>query len=295
MVWFRHPGRKKSVRRRAGRGLFVLKPCLLLGLLGAVVAVQAYLPGEDSLSNVVAQPPIPNPGAPAPPAAPATAHPMDEPLRLLNEAAQTNARVQDYTCTLISQERVRGKLLPQNVMQLSFRAQPFSVYMRWAAPQDAAGREVCFVKGRNGDKMRVHEPTGIASRLGFISIDPRDPRVMEHSRHTIMETGMGVVMWRLQQDWTRSRQTNKTQVRIAEYQYDNRPCVRVETIALERNPQEYCYRSVIYFDKQNHMPVRTECYDWPRPGGPAEGDLLETFSYVGLRFNVGLADAVFNH
>ena len=43
------------------------------------------------------------------------------------------------------------------------------------------------------------------------------------------------------------------------------------------------------------LPVRTGSYDWPRQGGPPEGDLLECFSYVDVRVNVGLADQMFNH
>jgi hypothetical protein len=268
-----------------------LKPQLLLGLLGATLAASSLPLGGPLPSTAVAQP-APVPGTP--PAAAPAANPLDEPLRFIGEAAKTYAGVQDYSCTMISQERVRGKLLPQNVIQMKFRGQPFSVYMQWAEPRANAGREVCFVKGRNGDKLRVHEPTGIASRLGFIPIDPRDPRVLENSRHTIYEAGLGNLIARLQTDWTRERQGNTTQIRMADYQYDNRPCTRVETIHTQRDPQAYCYRSVIYFDKQNHLPVRTECYDWPRAGGPPEGDLLESFSYVNLQFNLGLTDAVFN-
>jgi hypothetical protein len=51
---------------------------------------------------------------------------------------------------------------------------------------------------------------------------------------------------------------------------------------------------VIYFDKETWLPVRTESYDWPRQGGPAEGELLECFSYIDMRPNVGLQEAMFN-
>jgi hypothetical protein len=83
-------------------------------------------------------------------------------------------------------------------------------------------------------------------------------------------------------------------VRVAEYNYNNRTCLRIETIRLERRPEFYCYRSVLYLDKDSKLPVRNENYDWPRQGGSPDGDLREMFSYVDLRFNVGLSDADFN-
>jgi hypothetical protein len=39
--------------------------------------------------------------------------------------------------------------------------------------------------------------------------------------------------------------------------------------------------------------VRFEAYDWPKAGGPAGGDKLECYSYIDLKFNVGLTDAAF--
>ena len=40
------------------------------------------------------------------------------------------------------------------------------------------------------------------------------------------------------------------------------------------------------------MPVRFEAYDWP-PADQSVGELLECYSYVDLKFNVGLTDAAF--
>ena len=76
--------------------------------------------------------------------------------------------------------------------------------------------------------------------------------------------------------------------------YDKRDCIRVEITALEAEAGIYCCRTVIYLEKESKIPIRMENYDWPRQGGAAGGDLLEMFSYVGLRFNAGLRDEEFN-
>jgi hypothetical protein len=220
---------------------------------------------------------------------------MDRPLQLVNEARQAFAGVRDYSCVLLVQERVRGQLQPEHMIDMKVRSQPFSVYMRWLGPRQFAGQEACYVAGRNNNQMRVHS-RGILGAVGFVSLDPRDPRVMEHSRHTITEAGIGNIINRLAQAWETERQLNLTQVNIAEYQYNQRRCVRVEAVHPDPSGGRFgSYRTVIYFDKENHLPTRVELYDWPRSGGAPGGELLECYSYLNLRFNVGLGDATFNH
>jgi hypothetical protein len=273
-----------SRTRRAG---------LLFGLLGAALAACAYLPLHGPTPIVVADPPAPS--APPPGAAPPpVANPLDAPLRLLSEAYQAYQKVNDYTCTLVKQERVKGRLQEQNVIQMKFRQQPFSVYMRWLAPKSFAGQEVCFVAGRNNNMMRVRS-AGVLGGFGFMSIAVNDPRALEHSRHRITEAGIYNLIVQTYKDWASLRQTGKGQARLDEYKYDNRLCIRVEVVHTERSPQAYCYRGVLYFDKETHLPIRMEAYDWPRQGGPPGGELIETFSYVGLQLNVGLPDAAFNY
>src|SRR3954464_9716204 len=99
------------------------------------------------------------PTQPVQPAA-AVQSPLDQPVAWMQEAKRNYSAVKDYTCTLVSQERVNGKLLDQNIMALKFRQQPFSVYMRWLQPRDLAGQEVCFIQGKNNNKMRVNPKGG---------------------------------------------------------------------------------------------------------------------------------------
>ncbi len=230
--------------------------------------------------------------APAPAVPPS---PLDQPLRLAAEANQAFQGVRDYTCLFIKKERLHDKLQPDNVIEMKVRNQPFSVYLRWLGPKAFEGQQACYVAGRNQNMMRVHS-TGILGIAGFVTVDPRDPRVMENSRHTITEAGIGHLIGRLLQTWEIERRLGKTQVRIADYTYNRAACTRVETIHPDnRGGQFTSYRTVVYFDKASHLPVRIEKYDWPRAGGAAEGELLESYSYINLRTNVGLADSAFNY
>lgn len=258
--------------------------------IGQVPAPSTTPPGSATLTT----PLTPATEAPPPPPAREAASALDQPLQWLLEARKSYAGIRDYSCTLLKQERVRGRLQEQNIILMKFRAQPFSVYMRWLSPQASAGQEVAFIYGRNNNQMRVHFASGAKKIIGWKSVDPNDQRVFEHSRHNIYEAGIGNMIEQLIQNLEKERQRNKTQVRIAEYTYNNRRCHRVECIGTERDPQSPIYRCVFYLDKESKLPMRMETYDWPPVvGGAAAGELLESFSFVDTRFNVGLSDREF--
>lgn len=269
-------------------------------LLVGALALTAVLTLDHALAPVAADPPalpmVPTqtPPAPMPPAgtiqrATATTTAAVSPLHLLNQAAQTYQRVQDYTCIMVKQERVQGQLQPENIIEMKFRKQPFSVHMRWLGPRQFQNQEVCYIHGRNNNMMRVKAP-GLLKLVGYVSIPPNDPRALEHSRHNITEAGIGNLLARCLNDWNKEQGRNRSQVRVDEYMFNNQPCTRVEATLTQRMQQDYCYRTVLYLDKQTHLPVRVECYDWPQQGGQPGGELLEVYSYVNMRFNVGLTD-----
>jgi hypothetical protein len=248
-------------------------------ILAATVLAQQQFPARGQVAQPAAAP-----GAPSM---------LDEPLRLMQLARQSYQGVRTYTCLLIKRERVRGQLEADQVIRMRVRTQPFSVYLRWQDPRQMAGQETCYVAGRNNGMMRVHG-VGLAGLAGWVSLDPRDPRVLEHSRHTITEAGLGNLLDRYGRRWEEERKLNQTQVRLANFTYDNHLCRRVETIHPAGGPFTF-YRSMVYFDTATHLPIRVENYDFPRPRGNPDGDLAEMYSYAGLSLNVELGEEAFNY
>ncbi|MHB1424421.1 MAG: DUF1571 domain-containing protein [Gemmataceae bacterium] len=283
--------RANSTRKVVGRRWFYYGVISTLGL----VLLGASQPPVSAPPP--AQPPAPQPMPPAAATAPAAAaSPMDEPLRLIREAQQAYQNVRDYTCLLVKRERVNGALPPDNVMEMKVRTQPFSVYLRWLQPRSEAGQEVCYVAGKNDGKMRVHPKGMLGSVAGFVSLDTNDPRVRQSSKRSITEAGIGNAIDRFSRAWENERRLNlTTQVQVAEYEYNRRRCVRVETIhPTNANGHFLYFRDVVYFDKETHLPVRLEFYDWPRQIGDT-GQLVEVYSFANMKLNVGLGDEVFNH
>ena len=225
----------------------------------------------------------------------AAVNPMEEPLRLLAEARKAYQDVRDYSCTMIKKERIRGQLQPENVVSMKVRTEPFSVYLRWQQPKTMAGQEACYVAGKNDGKMRVHA-TGLLGVAGWVTVDPNDERAKKTSNHAITEAGIGNLLARFTRSWEKEKDLNLTRVRIGEYDYNKRRCIRVETIhPNNRGNQFVSYRSVLYFDKQTHLPIRVETYDWPSNEGSGDGELREVYSYINMKLNIGLGDDAFNY
>ena len=113
--------------------------------------------------------------------------PLDQPIAWMTEAKRNLGVVKDYSCTLVSQERVKGVLLDQNYIEFKSKSEPFSVSMRWLGPDKFKGQEVVFVAGKNKNQMRVKSNFLGSNIVGFVSIDPNDARALQHSRHTILK------------------------------------------------------------------------------------------------------------
>ncbi len=255
----------------------------LLTLLGAALGSVAFVEGQ---------------GIPAIPTANNSAShtsAFEQPLAWLQEARHNFSAVKDYTCTLSKRENIGGRLSDEHIIDAKFRNQPFSVYMRWLAPSKLYGQELAFVQVRNNNKLRVHSKGLIKGAVGFVTVDLNDRRIMEHTRHSIYEAGIGNLIEQAMKYVEVEKDGGKGQARVSETVHDKRPVFRVEIVRAERRPQFDYYRTVLYLDKDSKMPVRGENYDWPRPGSAsAGGELTEQVSFTNLRWNVGLGDRDFN-
>jgi hypothetical protein len=229
------------------------------------------------------------------PAQPDTPADLDRAIALLNQARESFRNVRDYECRIVKRERVNGTLLPESVLTMKARNQPFAVYLRCESADDDQGMEICYAAGRNDGKMRVR-PAGTRGVLGFWTVDTHDPRAFEKNRHAVTEAGLGHLLDSTARYWDVERRLNKTVVRIAEEQVGGRACVRIETVHPDRGAGAfYGYRCVLWLDKETHLPAGAETYDWPSPGGAAGGELLESYRFQGLRINPGLGDNTFDH
>jgi hypothetical protein len=196
----------------------------------------------------------------------------------------------------VRQERIGGQLQPEQFIDIRVRQQPFSVGLKWTSPRQLAGQEAMFITGKNNNEIRA-KGTGILAIAGYVSLPMNDPRVMNKSRHAITETGIGNLIDVIARSYEIERRLPASQLKVtfADYAFQQRPCVRMELTHPVFNAQLPFYRCVVYVDKALKLPVRVEVYDWPAPKGNPQGELLECYSYINLKFNLGLTDAAFEN
>jgi hypothetical protein len=202
-------------------------------------------------------------------------------LRLLDAADKQYAHVHDYTAVMVSRERVKEVLQPEERILLKFQ-RPFKVYMRWMEGP-SKGREGLYVSGTNGNKFLVYEPNGLR-RLFTAALDPTDQRVMEKSRHPITDVGIGRLLEIVGDNARRAAQNGVLRVLDrGTAEIAGRRVRQVEGL-LPRDPGAgyYAYRVQLSFDGEHRLPIRVVVFDW-------SDQLVEDYTYTELRLNPGLS------
>ncbi len=71
------------------------------------------------------------------------------------------------------------------------------------------------------------------------------------------------------------------------------PCTMIEAIHPTKQPHYLFHMVRLYIDHEHKLPIRYEAFDWPSHPG-ASPELVEEYSYLDLRTNVGLGDHDFD-
>ncbi|MBI4537852.1 MAG: DUF1571 domain-containing protein [candidate division NC10 bacterium] len=209
-----------------------------------------------------------------------------EMLRLLERAEQQYAHVRDYTAIMITRERINGSLEPKKAILLKFQ-RPFKIYMKWMDGM-SKGREGLYVAGSHDGKFLVSEPNGIR-RLFTAVLKPRDPRVLEVSRHPVTDVGIGRVLEIVGENTRRAAKNRVlTLIDRGMGEVAGRKVREIEGV-LPNDPSAgyYGLRVIVSFDQEHHLPIRVVVYDW-------EDRLVEDYAYSELRLNPGFSDADFD-
>src|SRR5690606_21763897 len=74
---------------------------------------------------------------------------------------------------------------------------------------------------------------------------------------------------------------------------NGRPCTGVMVRHTERRENMRFYMARVFLDRELHVPILYDSYDWPEGEGE-EPPLLEQYSYQRLRLNVGLSEGDFD-
>jgi len=216
---------------------------------------------------------------------------------------QIDEQVKDYTCTLVKRELVEGRLSDTEFLFLKLRhgrtpqgepAVPFSVYLRFLAPAQLEGREVLYVEGRYHGKL-IARRGGLRMAYMTFGLDPKGGLAMQDNRYPITEIGFKNLMNRLIEVANEDMQYGECEVKyFTGAKINGRSCTMAQVTHPVPRPHFRYHMARIFIDDALQLPIRYAAYDWPEtPAGQPR--LMEEYTYLDLKLNVGLTDRDFDY
>jgi hypothetical protein len=109
---------------------------------------------------------------------------------LARQAVEAAGALGVYCACFEKQERIGADLRPAEQMEVCVRESPRAVRMRWVGRVDR-GKEVLYVKGENGDRMRVY--AGHLLLKLRLDLEPTSEAAMKDNRHPITRMGLATL------------------------------------------------------------------------------------------------------
>jgi hypothetical protein len=208
-----------------------------------------------------------------------------DPEEWLREAEAAYDRVRSYTAVLHKQQRVAGKLLPEETILLKYK-KPLRLYMKWIkAPYK--GSELLYVAGWNENRIRAHR--GGILRFITRNLDPRDPGLMADNLRPVTSIGIGYLLETVAINIRKASKAGDLTFseRGKETVYGENTQVLEVSFPKERVKDYDGRRFVINQDVESKILVRIRIYD-------RDDQLVENYGYENLDLDAPLADADFD-
>jgi hypothetical protein len=258
------------------------------------------LPISDDLPAPAPREADPRPADEPPP--PPSPHPLLPALKIAYNSHEflTN-NIKDYSCRVVKQERLDGRLLPMEYVDAKVRHEwtaggrvvhPRSLYLKFLAPEEAAGREVLWVEGANDGKMIVRRG---GRRFNYVTVelDPQSEPAMRDSNYPVMDSGMKTMVRKLIDIALADMKYGECEVQFFhDVKIDGRACLCIQVTHPRPRTQFKFHIARVFVDDEHPIPLRYEAYDWPKAEGEAP-PLLEQFTFQHVKLNVGFSDAEF--
>lgn len=247
----------------------------------------------------------------ASPAASVSAKPKSHPLAWTLRYSRSRAEyirenVRDYSCRLIKRERIGGELQKHQFIQVKMRCEqkgeddvvrPMAVFMQYLAPGSIKGRKVLYVDGQNDGMMEVVKG-GRAFKYVKLEIDPNGKAARRESNYPITDVGFDKVIERLTQRVTDDIEndphaTNTEVSHFRNARVNDRVCTHIRVVHPKPGDGFEFHKASLYVDDELNVPIRLVVYDWPQ-GESEKPPLIEEYTYVDLKLNIGLTDDDFS-
>jgi len=207
------------------------------------------------------------------------------------------ARVRDYTCTFITEQRINGSLTPVQEARVRFRERPFSVDMFFVRnPVDA--QRALYVQDAwrddMGRELAWFKPAGAIVKLFVPKIQQpiSGQRAKANSRRTLDEFGFRRTLEVILKYSQRGYQNQELRLQfIGQGQIDGRSTYVFERHLPYTGQEEPYPDALLRYHIDREWLVPTGCYSFADHEGR---NLLGSYVTTDIRFNVGLMDADFD-
>ncbi len=216
-------------------------------------------------------------------------------LRFCWDRYKTN--VQDYRCTFTKRERIGGEYKPEQIADVRFRENPFSVDMTFTKNIGECARAL-YVADKwvddEGNQQAWAKPGGAIVRLLISKIlQPiHGARAQKASRRTIDQFGFGKSFELIIHYSVKAQSENALSLKYAgEGSVDGRPTYQFERL-LPYDGDEANYPDnllVFHIDRETLLPVA--CYAYSDKEG---NDLLGSYIYTDVKLNPGYSPEDFD-
>lgn len=182
-----------------------------------------------------------------------------DPMEVLKECSARAQKMSQFTQMFTKQERIGGKLRETETMFLKYRAEPFSIYVKWME-EPHKGREVIYVEGRDENKAVLHEYVGPLNVN--LKVDPNGTEARKRTLRPVTDAGIRNATKSLLNVSERARQRGDMRlVTVGAEKLDGRD-VLVLCRFLEKRDDYFVYATVIYIDPEQMLPIKVIGYDW---------------------------------
>ncbi len=214
--------------------------------------------------------------------------------------------VDDYTATLVKQESIGSVVGEPNEMLVKVQckhrggnvdeSQPMRVYLRFVQPANIAGREVIWCEDLHDGKLVAHE----AGLMGMLTVrlDPNGMIAMRGQKYPISDIGLTNLLKKLIQRGQQDLENPNVSVTITKnIEIDGLKCdlIQVRRSQPSGKPDDFSLAEIC-LDRTRNLPIRYTAYGWPINGQAADSKmpLLESYTYLNIRTNVGLTELDFD-
>jgi len=208
-------------------------------------------------------------------------------LKIVLEAAERINRVDAYTATFHKQERLKGRLGPEQTLAIKVRQKPFAIYCKFLTA--GAGKEVVYAEGHHDNKLIAHAG-GVARLLvPRLAVAPDHPLALTDSRHPITEAGLANLTSRLIH-YRRMDLDDPRAETVLDRHTDARGRTRLRSIHShpKRNPERPFARVEVLYDPETFFPLDIKNFDWPEPDQTGAPLLAEHYEFENLNLDATL-------